>query len=104
MVRNSAHGCTQAASAVSCSKSQFQSFAYKQRIIEEAQHDPQKSAQMASLLAYKDMAHGQKAAMVDRQNAYTSLVLHRLGFYWSTTSWDYDQQMLQAIAAFGFFE
>ena len=75
-----------------------------ERIIEEAQNDPQKSAQMASLLAYKDMAHGQKAAMVDRQNAYTSQVLHRLGFYWSTTSWDYDQQMLQAIAGFGFFD
>ena len=75
-----------------------------ERIIEEAQNDPQKSAQMASLLAYKDMAHGQKAAMVDRQNTYTSQVLHRLGFYWSTTSWDYDQQMLQAIAGFGFFE
>ena len=75
-----------------------------ERIIEEAQNDPQKSAQMASLLAYKDMAHGQKAVMVNRKNAYTSQVLHRLGFYWSTTSWDYDQQMLQAIAGFGFFE
>jgi len=75
-----------------------------ERVMEEAQNDPQKAKHMSSLLAYKDMAHGQKAAMVDRQNNYTSQVLHRLGFYWSTTSWDYDQQMLQAIAGFGFFE
>ncbi len=74
-----------------------------ERVMEEAQNDPQKAKHMSSLLAYKDMAHGQKAAMVDRQNNYTSQVLHRLGFYWSTTSWDYDQQMLQAIASFGFF-
>ena len=75
-----------------------------ERVMEEAQNDPQKAKHMASLLAYKDMAHGQKAAMVDRQNSYTSQVLHRLGFYWSTTSWDYDRQMLSAIAGFGFFE
>ena len=75
-----------------------------ERVMEEAQNDPQKAKHMSSLLAYKDMAHGQKSALVDRQNNYTSQVLHRLGFYWSTTSWDYDQQMLQAIAGFGFFE
>ena len=70
----------------------------------EAQNDPQKAKQMSSMLAYKDMAHGQKSASVGRQNNYTSQVLHRLGFFWSTTSWDYDQQMLAAIAGFGFFE
>ena len=73
-------------------------------VMAEAQNDPQKAKQLSALLAYKDMAHGQKSASVGRQNNYTSQVLHRLGFYWSTTSWDYDQQMLQAIAGFGFFE
>ena len=73
-------------------------------VMAEAQNDPQKAKQLSALLAYKDMAHGQKSASVGRQNSYTSQVLHRLGFYWSTTSWDYDQQMLQAIAGFGFFE
>ena len=73
-------------------------------VMAEAQNDPQKAKQLSALLAYKDMAHGQKSANVGRQNSYTSQVLHRLGFYWSTTSWDYDQQMLQAIAGFGFFE
>ena len=73
-------------------------------VIAEAQNDPKKAKQMSSLLAYKDMAHGQRSDVVGRENNYTSQVLHRLGFYWSTTSWDYDQQMLQAIAGFGFFE
>ena len=73
-------------------------------VMAEAQNDPQKAKQLSALLAYKDMAHGQKSASVGRQNSYTSQVLHRLGFYWSTTSWDYDQQMLQAIAGFGFFD
>jgi ABC-type Fe2+-enterobactin transport system substrate-binding protein len=73
-------------------------------VMEEAKNDPQKAKALSSMLAYKDMAHGQKTAMVGRQNYYTSEVLHRLGFYWSTTSWDYDQQMLTAIAGMGFFE
>ncbi len=72
--------------------------------LEEAKNDSKKAKQMTGLLAYQDMAHGQKTANVGRQNYYTSQVLHRLGFYWSTTSWDYDQQMLAAISGFGFFE
>ena len=75
-----------------------------ERAMEAAKSDPAKAKQMASLLAYQDMAHGQKSAMVDRQNNYTSEVLHRLGFYWSTTSQDYIERMLTAIAGFGFFE
>ncbi len=72
--------------------------------MEEAKSDPQKAKALSSMLAYKDMAHGQKFAMVDRQNNYTSEILHRLGFYWSTTTQDYIDRMLTAIAGFGFFE
>ena len=75
-----------------------------EEVMEEAKSDPQKAKALSSMLAYKDMAHGQKSAMVDRQNNYTSEVLHRLGFYWSTTSQDYIERMLTAIAGFGFFE
>ena len=56
------------------------------------------------LLAYKDMAHGQKTADVQRDNDYTTQVLYRLGFDWSPTSWDYVERMLTAIGGFGFFE
>ncbi len=69
-----------------------------------AQDDPVKAKQMSSLLAYQDMAHGQKTADVARDNDYTTQVLYRLGFAWSPTSWDYVERMLTAIGGFGFFE
>ena len=72
--------------------------------IEIAGNDPQKAKQMSALLAYKDMAHGQKTADVKRDNDYTTQVLYRLGFSWSPTSWDYVERMLNAISGFGFFE
>ena len=56
------------------------------------------------MLAYQDMAHGQKAVMIERDNRYTCSVLHRLGFQWSDTSSEYIIQMMRQIAAFGFFE
>jgi len=75
-----------------------------QQAMDEAGQDPQKAKQMAALLAYKDMAHGQKTTDVMRDNDYTTQVLYRLGFNWSPTSWDYVQRMLTAIGGFGFFE
>ena len=75
-----------------------------QKVMDEAGQDMQKAKQMAALLAYKDMAHGQKTADVKRDNDYTTQVLYRLGFSWSPTSWDYVERMLTAIGGFGFFE
>ncbi len=72
--------------------------------MEMAKNDPQKANQMSSLLAYQDMAHGQKTSDVSRDNDYTTQVLYRLGFAWSPTSWDYVERMLTAIGGFGFFE
>ena len=72
--------------------------------MEQAKEDPQKAKQMSSLLAYQDMAHGQKTTDVKRDNDYTTQVLYRLGFAWSPTSWDYVERMLTAIGGFGFFE
>jgi len=72
--------------------------------MDEAKADPQKAHQMSSLLAYQDMAHGQKTVDVNRDNDYTTQVLYRLGFAWSPTSWDYVERMLKAIGGFGFFE
>ena len=72
--------------------------------MENAKDDPQKANQMSSLLAYQDMAHGQKTTDVTRDNDYTTQVLYRLKFSWSPTSWDYVERMLTAIGGFGFFE
>jgi len=72
--------------------------------MEAAKDDPRKASQLSSLLAYQDMAHGQKTTDVNRDNDYTTQVLYRLGFAWSPTSWDYVERMLTAIGGFGFFE
>ena len=72
--------------------------------MERAKEDPQMAKQMSSLLAYQDMAHGQKTADVKRDNDYTTQVLYRLGFVWSPTSWDYVERMLTAIGSLGFFD
>lgn len=72
--------------------------------MQDAKDNPQKARQMASLLAYQDMAHGQKTTDVSRDNDYTTQVLYRLNFAWSPTSWDYVERMLTAIGGFGFFE
>ena len=72
--------------------------------LEVAKQDPEKAKLLSSLIAYQDMAHGQKAVMIPTDNQYTSQVLYRLGFRWSSTSWDYVDQMLVAIGGFGYFE
>ena len=72
--------------------------------METAKQDPEKAKRLSSLLAYQDMAHGQKAVMISPDNQYTTQVLYRLGFHWSSTSWDYVDQMLKAIAGFGYFD
>ncbi len=74
------------------------------KAMEEAKNDPAKARQMSSLLAYQDMAHGQKTTDVTRDNDYTTQVLYRLGFAWSPTSWDYVERMLTAIGGLGFFD
>ena len=73
-------------------------------VMEQAKDDPVMAKQMASLLAYQDMAHGQKTTDVARDNDYTTQVLYRLGFAWSPTSWDYVERMLTAIGSLGFFD
>lgn len=72
--------------------------------LEVAKQDPDKAKLLSSLIAYEDMAHGQKAVMIPTENKYTSQVLYRLGFRWSSTSWDYVDQMLETIAGLGFFD
>ncbi len=69
-----------------------------------AGQDPEKAKLLSAILAYQDVVHGQKAAIIERDNRYTCSILHRLGFHWKDTSWDYVERMLTAIGGFGFFE
>ena len=75
-----------------------------EKVLAEAGQDPEKAKLLSAMLAYQDMAHGQKAVFIDRDNRYTCAVLHRLGFHWSDTAWDYVERMLTAISGFGYFE
>ena len=75
-----------------------------EQAMEVAKSDPAKANQMASLLAYQDMAHGLKTTDVTRDNDLTTQILYRLGFSWSPTSWDYVERMLTAIGGLGFFD
>ena len=75
-----------------------------EKTIDEAGQDPEKAKLLSAILAYQDVAHGQKAAIIERDNRYTCNVLHRLGFHWRDTSWDYVERMLTAIGGFGYFE
>ena len=74
------------------------------KALDEAKEDPTKAKQLSSLLAYQNMAKGQKSSDVLRQNAYTMQVLYRLGFSWSVTSWDYVDRFITAIEGLGFFD
>ena len=75
-----------------------------EKALAEAGQDPEKAKLLSAMMAYQDMAHGQKAVLIERDNRYTCAVLHRLGFQWSDTAWDYVERLLTAISGFGFFD
>jgi thioester reductase-like protein len=75
-----------------------------EKALAEAGQDPEKAKLLSAMMAYQDMAHGQKAVFINRDNRYTCAVLHRLGFQWSDTAWDYVERLLTAISGFGFFD
>ncbi|MBR6878885.1 MAG: amino acid adenylation domain-containing protein, partial [Bacteroidales bacterium] len=90
-------------SQVGQSPSQVETEAFNEAM-ETAKQDPEKAKRLSSLIAYQDMAHGQKTVLIPADNQYTTQVLYRLGFRWSSTSWDYVDQMLKALNGFGYFE
>ena len=75
-----------------------------EKALAEAGQDPEKAKLLSAMMAYQDMAHGQKAVFINRDNRYTCAVLHRLGFQWSDTAWDYVERLLIAISGFGYFD
>ena len=82
---------------------QVETSAYEQALT-QAKADPVKAQQLQSLIAYQDMAHGKQATAIRTTNDYTTQVLYRLGFRWSSTSWDYVDRFLTAIDGLGFFD
>ena len=72
--------------------------------IQQAALDPNKAPLLTTMLAYRNIAHGQPTQIVDRNNAYTSQVLLRLGFQWTEPDNEYIGRMLTAISQLGFFD
>ena len=56
------------------------------------------------MLAYQNMAHGQKTFAVKKSNEYTMQVLYRMGFRWPVTSADYMRRFIKALYGLGFFD
>ena len=75
-----------------------------EKVLAEAGQDPEKAKLLSAMMAYQDMTHGQKTGIIERDNRYTCAVLHRLGFHWSDTAWDYVERLLIAISGFGYFD
>jgi len=73
-------------------------------LMQQAALDPNKASLLTTMVAYQGMAHGKTTRIVERDNAYTSQVLLRLGFRWSEPDSGYVNRMLTAISQLGFFD
>ncbi len=71
------------------------------KALEEAKADPVKAQQLTGMLAY--VQTGRVVVTLRANNAFTLQVLHRLGYRWPNTSWDYISRFLEAIKGLGFF-
>lgn len=75
-----------------------------EKAFEQAKQDPEKAKILSSMLAYQNMAHGQKTFTVEKSNVYTMQVLYRMGFRWPVTSLDYMKRFINALRGLGFFD
>ena len=75
-----------------------------EKALEEAKQNPEKAKILSSMLAYQNMAHGQKIFSVGKSNKYTMQVLYRMGFHWPVTSLDYMKRFISALRGLGFFD
>lgn len=72
--------------------------------LEQAEQDPEKAKILSSMIAYQNMAHGQKTFVVGKSNTFTMQVLYRMGFIWPVTSLDYMKRFINALRSLGFFD
>ncbi len=74
------------------------------RLLEIAKQDESTAKVLSSVIAYRNMAHGQRTFSVGKSNRYTMQVLFRLGFYWPATSRDYMLKFIKLLKGLGYFE
>ncbi len=70
----------------------------------EAKQDPVIAEKLAGLLAYENLAHGQKIFSIGSSNLFTMQVLYRMGFRWPLTSAQYMKRFLEALIGLNFFD
>ena len=75
-----------------------------EKILKEAGTDEMKAKRLVSLMAYMGKAGNQSFVNVESDNKYTMSILHRMGFKWSQTTFDYIRQFLNAINGLGYFD
>lgn len=74
------------------------------RLLEIAKQDESTAKVLSSVIAYRNMAHGQRTFSVGKSNRYTMQVLFRLGFRWPATSRDYMLKFIKLLKGLGYFE
>lgn len=75
-----------------------------EKALDEAKQNPEKAKILSSMIAYQNMAHGQKIFAIEKSNKYTMQVLYRMGFRWPVTSHDYMKRFIKALKGLGFFD
>lgn len=75
-----------------------------EKALAKAQADPEKAKVLSSMIAYQNMGHGKKVAVITKENVYTSQVLYRLGYHWPILSREYMERFIFALRGLGFFD
>ncbi len=74
------------------------------RLLAIAKQDEETAKVLSSVIAYRNMAHGERTFSVGKSNRYTMQVLFRLGFRWPATSRDYMVKFIRLLKGLGYFE
>ena len=70
--------------------------------MQEKLKDEKVVAKLQPLFAYDEANTQHVVRWLGYENSYTTQVLHRLGFSWPYTSWDYAERFIQTIHGFNY--
>ena len=70
--------------------------------VQEKLKDEKVVAKLQPLFAYDEANTQHVVRWLGYENSYTTQVLHRLGFSWPYTSWDYAERFIQTIHGFNY--
>ncbi len=73
-------------------------------LLAKAEQDAEKTKKLTTLLAYETMQTGKRIENIPCQNQLSLQMLHRLGFFWPSTSEGYISEFLQMLQGLNFFD